>query len=198
MTTSLQGDGFLIEATHNPIASAALTTPGWMEQHGALMRRSRHLGFAGAMVASDGSGRVVWSPWFGHEETRFQASRREMTQLRAGIKTIARVFFAAGAKRVLLPTERFTELHSVNQLDVIDDRIRVMRDIQAGSAHPQGGNPMSDDPDVGVVDTNFAVHGVEGLYVCDASVFPDALGVNPMHTVFALAHWGAPRILASA
>jgi choline dehydrogenase-like flavoprotein len=57
---------------------------------------------------------------------------------------------------------------------------------------------MSDDPDLGVVDTRFAVHGVEGLFVCDASVFPDCIGVNPMHTILALARLGAPRILASA
>jgi choline dehydrogenase-like flavoprotein len=198
MTTYLKGDEFLIEATHNPIASAALTTPGWMEVHGALMRRSRHLAYAGAMVPTETSGRVVLSPWFGHEETRFTASAEDVRRLREGIKTIVRVFFAAGARRVLLPTETFTELTSVDQIHLVDERIRTLRDIQSGSSHPQGGNAMSDDPDVGVVDTRFAVHGTRGLFVCDASVFPDSIGVNPMHTVLALAHQGAPKIFATA
>jgi choline dehydrogenase-like flavoprotein len=198
MTTYLKTDDYLIEATHNPIMSAALTTPGWMEEHAALMRRSRHLAYAGAMVGTEPTGRVVMSPWMGHEETRFQLTPRDMHKLREGMKTIARVFFAAGARRVLLPTERFTALDSVADTKLIDERVRVTRDIQAGSSHPQGGNPMSDDPELGVVDTNFAVHGVSGLFVCDASVFPESVEVNPMNTVMALAHVGAERILAQA
>ncbi len=198
MTTYLKGEDHLIEATHNPLASAALTTPGWLETHGALMKRARHLAYAGAMAPSEATGRVVMSPWFGHEETRFSASAGDMEKLREGLRTIVRVFFGAGARRVLLPTEVFTELRSVDDLPLLDERIRTMRDIQSGSSHPQGGNPMSDDPDVGVVDSGFASHEIDGLSVCDASVFPDCIGVNPMNTVFALAHMGAARILASA
>jgi choline dehydrogenase-like flavoprotein len=198
MTSYLEKDGYLIEATHNPIMSAALTTPGWMQEHGALMRRSRHLAYAGAMVGSEPVGRVVMSPWMGHEETRFSATPRDMRVLREGLKTTARVFFAAGATRVFLPTEVFTSLASADDVGLIDERIRTMRDVQCGSSHPQGGNAMSDDPELGVVDTSFAVHGTEGLFVCDASVFPDSIEVNPMHTVLSLAHLGAERILARA
>jgi choline dehydrogenase-like flavoprotein len=198
MTTYLKTDEYLIEATHNPLASAALTTPGWMEAHGELMRRSRHLAYAGALVGTEPTGRVVMSPWFGHEETRFRATERDMRRLREGMKTIARVFFAAGARGVFLPTTVYTALTSAAEVDLIDERVRTMRDVQCGSSHPQGGNPMSDDPKKGVVDTSFAVHGVEGLFVCDASVFPDCIEVNPMNTIMALAHLGGPRILAHA
>jgi choline dehydrogenase-like flavoprotein len=197
MTTYLRQDGYLIEPTHNPIMSAALTTPGWLNQHSDLMRRSRHLAYAGAMVGSSPVGRVVMSRWMGHEETRFQATDRDLTVLREGLKTIARTFFAAGARRVFLPTETFTELTSARDVNVIDARIRRMRDVQCGSSHPQGGNAMSDDPELGVVDTDFAAHGAKGLFVCDASVFPDSVEVNPMNTVMALAKLGSQRIFAS-
>jgi choline dehydrogenase-like flavoprotein len=149
------------------------------------------------MSGSDPVGRVVWSRWTGHEETRFCATDRDMRVLREGLKTIARTFFAGGAKRVFLPTERFTALESPSDVDLIDQKVKVMRDIQCGSSHPQGGNPMSDDPKRGVVDTQFAVHGTKGLFVCDASVFPTSVEVNPMHTVMALAKIGAQRILSA-
>jgi choline dehydrogenase-like flavoprotein len=120
-----------------------------------------------------------------------------MAVLREGLRAIARSFFAAGARRVFLPTDAFTPLHSERELGVLDAKIQRMRDVQCGSSHPQGGNPMSDDPAFGVVDSRFAVHGVDGLYVCDASVFPETVGVNPMHTVMALAKIGSRRILSA-
>ena len=197
MTTYLKKDGYLIEATHNPIMSAALTTPGWLAQHSTLMERAQHLAYAGAMAGSEPVGRVVMSRWTGHEETRFRATSRDMRVLREGLKTIARTFFAAGARRVFLPTECFTVLRSADDVGLIDDRIKEMRDVQCGSSHPQGGNAMSDDERLGVVDSRFGVHGVEGLFVCDASVFPDSVEVNPMHTVMALSKIGARKILAA-
>ena len=121
-----------------------------------------------------------------------------MGHLREGLAAIARIFFAAGAKRVFLPTERFTTLESEHDVRILHDRIRTMRDLQCGSSHPQGGNPMSDDRTLGVVDTDFAVHDFDNAFVCDASVFPDAFGVNPMNTIMALALHAAPKILARA
>jgi choline dehydrogenase-like flavoprotein len=43
----------------------------------------------------------------------------------------------------------------------------------------------------GVVDDAFRVHGFSNLHVCDASVFPTAITVNPQLTVMALAHYAA-------
>jgi choline dehydrogenase-like flavoprotein len=45
-----------------------------------------------------------------------------------------------------------------------------------------------------VVDPELRVHGWENLYVCDASVIPSSLTVNPQLTVMALAQYAAPGI----
>jgi choline dehydrogenase-like flavoprotein len=39
----------------------------------------------------------------------------------------------------------------------------------------------------GVVDWSGAVHGFSRLWVVDASIIPGTLGVNPQHTIMALA-----------
>jgi choline dehydrogenase-like flavoprotein len=44
------------------------------------------------------------------------------------------------------------------------------------------------------VDESFRVHGFDNLFVCDASVFPTAITVNPQLTVMALANYAAPGI----
>ena len=69
--------------------------------------------------------------------------------------------------------------------------MRDNTDIQLHSSHPQGGNALSRDPSKGVVDPHFRAHGIERLHVCDASVFPSSITVNPQLTVMGLAEMAA-------
>lgn len=198
MTMYLEGDGFLIEPTHYPVMSAALTTPGWMSDHGNIMRKFRSLAYAGALVPTEPLGRVVQSPFFGHEETRYHATEGDIARLKRGLETISRVFFAAGARRVILPTHKLTAFESVAELPKLATAFTKAKEVCFGTSHPMGGNPLSEDPKIGVVDRDFAVHGFDNLFVCDASIFPSALGVNPISTIMAFADYAAPRILARA
>ena len=54
-------------------------------------------------------------------------------------------------------------------------------------AHPMGTTRMSDDPGLGVVDTNCRVHGIDGLYAAGSSVFPTGGHANPTFMALALA-----------
>jgi choline dehydrogenase-like flavoprotein len=196
MTWFLPGDGFIIEPTHNPLMSAALTTPGWLEEHATLMRRQRHLAYAGSLISTGATGKVVQSPFWGHEETRFRPGAAEVDKVQRGLKLISEIFFAAGARRLILPTHRFRAIRSPKEISEIDEHVVSTRRFSFGSAHPQGGNPMSANSRAGVVDASFAVHGLDNLFVCDASIFPSSVTVNPMSTIMALADYAAPRILA--
>jgi choline dehydrogenase-like flavoprotein len=198
MTWFLPGDGFIIEPTHNPLMSAALTTPGWLEEHATLMRRQRHLAYAGSLISTGPTGSVVHSPFWGYEETRFRPGPAEVDKVTRGLKLISEIFFAAGARRLILPTHRFRAIRSPKEIAEIDEHVVSTRKFSFGSAHPQGGNPMSGDRRKGVVDANFAVHGLDNLFVCDASIFPSSVTVNPISTVMAIADYAAPRILARA
>jgi len=91
-------------------------------------------------------------------------------------------------------TFRYFEFTRAEQLDALDAVVRDNTDINLNSAHPQGGNAISRDPAKGVVDERFRVHGAEGLYVCDASVFPSSITVNPQLTVMALAEYASGLI----
>src|SRR4029077_437227 len=55
------------------------------------------------------------------------------------------------------------------------------------SVHNLGGCLMADLPDAGVTDPNGQVFGYPNLYVLDVSILPKATGVNPSHTIAAVA-----------
>ena len=55
------------------------------------------------------------------------------------------------------------------------------------TAHPMGGARISDDPATGVVNGWGEAHGHPGLYVADASVFPQPLGLPPSLSIAAWA-----------
>jgi choline dehydrogenase-like flavoprotein len=54
-------------------------------------------------------------------------------------------------------------------------------------AHTAGTTRMSEDPKFGVVDPHCRVHGVSGLYIAGASVFPTSGHANPTLMIVALA-----------
>ncbi|MFI7586139.1 FAD-dependent oxidoreductase [Spongisporangium articulatum] len=67
-----------------------------------------------------------------------------------------------------------------------------------GIHHPMGGTRMHADPQLGVVDADSRVHGLENLYVAGSSVFPTSLGyVNPTLTIVAMSSRLADHVRAT-
>ncbi len=195
MTMYYAGDGYIVEPTHNPPMGAALTTPGWFEGHGELMRKQRKLAYCGVLAASDPAGRVVHSRIFGHEETRYRLTAGDRSRIRSGLRDATEVLLEAGARRVLMPAHELVEIRNRGEFGRIDEVVNQPRRMLFGSAHPMGGNGWSDDASRGVVDKDLAVHGLENLHIIDASVFPSCIGVNPIETIMAVSEYGARRVL---
>jgi choline dehydrogenase-like flavoprotein len=61
------------------------------------------------------------------------------------------------------------------------------------TAHILGGSILADSPDRGVINPDHEAFGHPGLYVCDGSVIPTNLAVNPSLTIAALAERFAAR-----
>ncbi|MDX2052442.1 MAG: GMC family oxidoreductase [Polyangiaceae bacterium] len=198
MTACVRTPNWLLEATHNPPMSAALTTAGWGGDHGRQMQRLRHLAYVGCIVPTAPVGRVRLSRFTQGEEILFKMPSADLANLEQANRQAAQVLFAAGARSVAMPTHRLRSFADAEELRRTPRLFRSIGEISCGSSHPQGGNPMSDDPELGAVDSSLVVHGFDNLFVCDASVFPTALGVNPINTIFALAKVKAPGIVARA
>jgi choline dehydrogenase-like flavoprotein len=189
------GQDYALETWFNPIASQALFMPGWFEQHRANMLRYPHMTSVGAVVGTRRNATVKPALLGGGVSLNYTPDPADFRRIVEGLKFAGRIMLAAGATRVMPPSFRYMDARSEQELDRFDE-LRDNSDLSINTAHPQGGNCLSRDRRKGVVDQNFAVHGIENLYVCDASVFPAPITVNPQLTVMALAHYAASRIAA--
>jgi hypothetical protein len=113
-----------------------------------------------------------------------------------GMSILSRMWFNIGAKAVVTSHIDAYEIGTKADIPKLKDAVRNNPDgLMLGSAHPQGGNRMGENENECVVDSNCKIFGFDNLYVCDASVFPTALGVNPQLTVMALAVITANKII---
>jgi choline dehydrogenase-like flavoprotein len=101
-----------------------------------------------------------------------------------------KIFFAAGAVRAHAPASRSFFLYH-NDRDRVDELVRPewfkLGQVSISAAHLMGGCRMGIDPGSSVTDPWGRVHGKRGLYVADASLFPDSVEINPYLTIMALA-----------
>ena len=181
---------YLVETWFNPPATQALAMPGWFDRHFENMDRYRHMACAGILVGTTTPGRVKRTRT--GPEIEYTASKADRDRLVEGLGVAGRIWLHAGAERVMPATFNWQEYRTAASLADLPLGIRETGDLLMTSAHPQGGNAVGD-----VVDEDFRVRGFANLWLCDASVFPSSLHVNPQLTVMGMAQYAAKRILGS-
>ena len=195
LTCISRSDDYVIESYFAPPVAFSLRLGGFFMSHFDRASRYRHFVDAGVMVGTEPTGRVRLDRK-GNARIDMKLSKRDLARLRRGIDRLARIFFAAGAVKVYPASFKFIEFVHPEQLGEIESMIRHPDDITLGSAHPQGGNLMSEDPARGVVDPRFRVHGYENLFVADPSVWPRNIWANCQATAMAMSHYAAGFVAA--
>ncbi|HEX6117185.1 MAG TPA: GMC family oxidoreductase N-terminal domain-containing protein [Solirubrobacterales bacterium] len=176
--------GLLMEATFTPLAFGAQWLPGTGHEHAERMLAYDRLGSNGVHLSDASSGRVRVDRR-GAARVSYRLTRDDARKLTFGIARAAEIFFAAGA------TEVYSQIRGapaivpgrVAEFEAADPPPHA---LHLEAFHPMGTARMSADPRLGATGVDGAVHGVDGLYVADASLMPSSLGVNPMMTVSAM------------
>jgi choline dehydrogenase-like flavoprotein len=195
VTNGVEKGGFLIESIFLPVFQMALAIPSMGIDHRKMMENYAYFAMAGIMTRDEPTGSVLMS-YNGNPKVVYNLSPQTIDDMARGMGILARMWFGVGAKSVITSHRDLPEIRNKADVPALKDAVRDNPDgLMLGSAHPQGGNRMGNDSKSCVVDSDCRVYGFDNLYVCDASVFPTALGVNPQQTIMALATITADKIV---
>ena len=187
-------DGIMLEGIAGPPDYVAMGLPVVGERHRELMARYRDFAQFGLMISDDSRGRV--HSLGGRRLVRYDLSGNDTARVKRGLEHLAELFWAAGARSVVLPLARCRELHGGDSTPLQELAVRP-GDLKLMAFHPLGSARMDARPTHGVLDGDGRVHGAEGVYVCDGSAIPSSLGVNPQITIMTLATRSAAHLCHS-
>jgi choline dehydrogenase-like flavoprotein len=148
-----------------------------------------------AAIRPEGRGRVRILPGLRDPLVTFRLTRGDMALLGRGLVDLTRLLFAAGAREV------YPGLRGGGRLAPTDDPERIAAGVtRAGTSvmtvHLCSTTPMGEAAHC-PVDSYGRARGVQALRVNDASLLPDAPGINPQGTIMAIAARNVAHFLAA-
>jgi len=147
------------------------------------------------MVSDKGEGEVRATS-SGRAKVTYNFADNDIERIKLGMRETARVLFAGGVKEVFAPVHgvgRHTSPESLYEAL----KPAEIKDFTLYAAHPMSTCRMGTDPRTSVVSPNGETHGIQNLFIADASVFPTSLGVNPQLTTLAVGTEIGRRMLKS-
>ena len=190
------GGEFLIESIFLPLFqfSVALSASG-ISEHRRLIERFNNYAMVGIVVRDDNIGRVALTST-GRASITYEPGEKELKILAKRVEVMGKMWFALGAKKIIISHRGMSIIeHEEDIPKLVDKILNDEKNLLLGSANPQSGNKIGTSEVNSVVDSDCKVHGFENLFVCDSSVFPTSVGVNPQITVMTVASIVASRII---
>ena len=172
----------------------ALGLSGTWERDRDLASEWRRQSVYYASIRSQGTGRVRVVPSLGDPVVTYRLTRRDIAALRSGLGRLMLLLDAAGAR---LQVPSYVGAPRVSGPGQIPEGVAAMNRSNASvmSVHLCGTLPMGEDRRRSATDSFGRVHDVANLSVNDASLLPNAPGVNPQGTLMAVAHRNVARLL---
>ena len=164
-------------------------------QRSQFIGQMRHAAIYYAMVRGQGSGRVMAMPKGLAPLVTYRLDRRDWQGLTEGASQLGQALLQTGATHVLPSVNGHKGWQDPREAQAAFDSALPHGKSQLMTIHLFGSCPMGEDEKLCAVDSFGRVHGADNLYVADASLIPEAPGVNPQASVMALARRNALHIL---
>lgn len=193
-TAFRQDPGIKLETLAIPPELITSRVAGGGSQLMERLQGMRHFAMWVHAIRAESVGSVV-NGWGNQPVVRYALGRADMERMRQGLAIVARTQFAAGAREVILGIYGLPFKIGPDEVHLIETGPTDPRAYVALLSHLFGGCVMGKDPRISVCDERGRVYEHENLYIADASALPSTLGVNPQHTIMALARYIAERLM---
>jgi choline dehydrogenase-like flavoprotein len=180
-----ESERVLLEATFTPLPFGGAWLQGTGREHQEAILDFGHISSIGVQLTDESSGRVEITR-DGSLRARYGLSDEDASRVVFGIARAAEIHFAAGATEVYPNIGRVPVLRPGGVAEFEVTRFKPS-ELRLEAFHPMGTARIAADPGEGVCASDGSVNGVTDLHVADASLFPTAVGVNPMMTIIAFA-----------
>ena len=150
-----------------------------------------------AAIRSEGSGRVLSIPGISSPVVTYRLTEADISRLARGLVHLGELLFAAGADTLypsVMGSEPWRSRADLAGAWNLVDRSR----LTLMTVHLCASVRMGEDPARSGANSHGRVHALENVYVNDASLLPDAPGLNPQGTIMAIADRNCERLLESA
>ena len=178
-------------ASHPGLVTLALTD-SWSTMRSAVTDW-REIAVYYAAITSEGRGRVTAVPGTVDPLVTYRLTRRDRALLGQGLARLALVMLEAGAREVYPSFRGAPIVRDRGDLATLTDRFRATA-ASVMTVHLCSTVPMGEDVTRAAADSFGRVHGSANVFVNDASLLPDAPGVNPQASVMAVALRNARRL----
>ena len=175
----------LLEATFTPLPFGGAWLQGSGREHQEAILDFGHISSIGVQLTDQSPGRVGITR-DGSLRAKYRLSDEDSQRVVFGVARAAEIHFAAGATEVYPNIARVPVLRPGALAEFEATRFKPS-ELRLEAFHPQGTARIAADPGQGVCASDGSVNGVANLHVADASLFPTAVGVNPMMTIVAFA-----------
>lgn len=188
--------GFMIESVFVAPSQFSIIMPSFGKQNLEEVKKYHNVSMAGVLVHDQAVGKITLNK-NKNAVLDYTLSDDDQKLMVQGIREACMIYLKAGAKKVI--TGHMDPIIVQNEPDIskIKDDSAGPAKLLMASAHPQGGNIMGEDPSKSVVNSYCKSHDISNLYICDASVFPTSVGVNPQLTVLMIATIAAEHMYQS-
>jgi choline dehydrogenase-like flavoprotein len=181
---ALEHDRITLVGLFIPPGVLAATLPGIGPEHARRAASIPHLSVFGGMLHDSAGGRVHWR--LGQPFMTYRLAAADAAAIPKLMRTMAEIYFAAGAKEVFLPVLGLGGLDP-DAFRRVDLEHLPKRLLECSSQHPLGTCRMGTSPTGSVVDPDGQVWQLPELYIADGSIVPTSLGVNPQLSIMTLA-----------
>jgi len=190
--TDFESSRIKFESLSLPASVLLSRVPGFGAERARAVELLPRMASWGVQIRARAEG-TVRTGWLGRR-IRYSLGDDDVALAAAGLERGARMMFAAGAEAVYPGIHGLPGAIGPDDVGRIRDVFRDPRQAHFVATHLFGGARRGPDP-THPVGPDFQVRALPGAYVLDSSVFPGNLGVNPQHTMMAVARLGAWRVV---